>query len=525
MPHTNSWPLKITVTVLLIFSVGWFLFFELRPSLSTPGFTSAEALATLPALFLKHNVATNGDFYLFGRHLVLCNADWKHGAIESYFMLPFILCKGTTIEAARIVAVLFGVAIIILTFFFGRQFFNVWAGIVAAILLATNTGFMQIIKLGGAFAFSIPFFSLLSLMLFKRYHEKRRAAYFYLGMLVVGLGFNTKGYFIWILCALALYAIAVYLPRYGASKKVLALGVLAFCVGAFPILYAYVKTGYVKDLITKKPFIISTGGINNLHFLHNLTVRIDSLNTFFLGYEFPNAIANLRVLPVYAFWLSFIFLVIRLFVFKKTKFSHNAIFFLLFLTCGILLNSSYTFSRFYKEHEYVLFPYFLFIPAVAIIEAWQNKRKPARLFFIVLFLALLAYSNIEKDLMYHKIIVAQAQEEKDANIETLASFLIKNDLLRVLSIDRDVQFGLQYCSDLKIESTGLRRYSSADLPAAILKKIKNSEVGTVFVANLKSGYNYKLAESAAAQLQKRIIVIKEITSQNGNQEFLVFKVG
>jgi hypothetical protein len=102
--------------LLLVSGVSAFVFFELRPSLKTPDIYFDESYIGCDVLRIIHNIHKPRDIHLFGRHL-LVNVDDKHGALDCYFMLPFIMIGGPTVAAERSAAVLFGVITVVLTFF------------------------------------------------------------------------------------------------------------------------------------------------------------------------------------------------------------------------------------------------------------------------------------------------------------------------------------------------------------------------------------------------------------------------
>ena len=124
---------KVIVSVFLIIAISLFLFFELSPSLVSPDIAADEATIACRALMIKNNVHTPGDFNFLGRHFVLSNLDQKHGAIEAYFIFPFVRMMGATLQAVRIPYVIFGVLILFLTFLVGSEWVGPLAGSFAAL--------------------------------------------------------------------------------------------------------------------------------------------------------------------------------------------------------------------------------------------------------------------------------------------------------------------------------------------------------------------------------------------------------
>jgi hypothetical protein len=124
-------------------------------------------------------------------------------------------------------------------------------GLFASLLLAINYSFIKLIKYSATYGFSMPAFSLGSLLFFKKYHDARKNLYFNLGMLSLGIGYNVKGYFAWFILALFLYGF-VYACRHRIGIKTLGTGFLFFLIGAAPILFFQIISGYFHHVIAQK---------------------------------------------------------------------------------------------------------------------------------------------------------------------------------------------------------------------------------------------------------------------------------
>ena len=192
---------KSFVNSLLIIAVFLFIYFESNPSLRIPIIQGEEANSGRLALIVMNDLPDSSEVVFLGRHFPLC-IDPKHGALECYILLPFLLLGGATPEALRIGPLLFGAMTILFTFWFAGRIFNPYVGVIAAFLLAINGFFISIVKMGATCGFSMPIFSMASLLLFLKYSKNKKNMYYYLGMFILGLGFNIRGYFIWFIIAL-----------------------------------------------------------------------------------------------------------------------------------------------------------------------------------------------------------------------------------------------------------------------------------------------------------------------------------
>jgi len=228
--------------------IVWFLIFELHPFVFTSEIKHDEAYGGIGVLKLINNVNSNNDIDILGRHLPLTST-CTHGAIELYMIAPFVYFKGPTLKALRIAPIIGGVLILILTFFLTSKFFNSTVGTLSVVLLASNYFFLNIVKIGTYFGFSIPIFTLTSLLLFFKFYDTTKNSpsknlYFYLGMFVLGLGFNTKGYYIWVLISFWISVSFLYLSYRKFRFKTFFLGLFSCILGGTPIIYYYFKNTY-----------------------------------------------------------------------------------------------------------------------------------------------------------------------------------------------------------------------------------------------------------------------------------------
>jgi len=178
--------LRIGKYIILIIAIIWFILIELFPAIKMPeiGWSGDEFIVEVETLKLINNIPNppNENYIIFlGRYFPIA-FDNKHGAMESYLMLPFLFFGGATLVALRIGHIFWGIIILILSYYFGYRFFNSVVGTLSVILLVVNASFLNSIRTGGQYGHTLPIFSLISLLFFFKWHNERKELYFNLGV-------------------------------------------------------------------------------------------------------------------------------------------------------------------------------------------------------------------------------------------------------------------------------------------------------------------------------------------------------
>ncbi len=433
----------IFISVILI----GYLFFQFKPSVKVPEIQQDEAMLASYALCLIENVPVPADITLGGRHILLGRYG-RHGAVEDYSLLPFILVMGNTLKAVRTCTVLFGFFAILFTYLMASRLFNKTVGVISAFLLAFNRFFLFDMKRGAAFGFSIPFFALLSLLLFLEYTKTKKKYSLYLGMFMLGIGLSAVGYFIWFIFAFFLSWLIMRRFHFGMKLASVLIGFLFFLLGASTVLYYYFKTNFVRHAFFAL-FSHTSEGINNFLFFENMGTRLsqlkDVLKAELWGHYWP-WVNWLQGLPFVLWCASLGFLLYMVLFRKKTILDRRNIIFLLLLFSFYSIIFCITFTNLWPCHLLGLLPFIYMIIAVAFYELYMRYRKRLILPFIImpLFLVALFYAH-QRFNVYHSL----EREEfysKQCSVKVLINYLLKNNITKVMFLNPREYYGAMFYS-------------------------------------------------------------------------------
>lgn len=154
--------------ILLMLVISYFIFSNFYPSLieyekNWQGDTLSPCNQALA--FIKGRPIDHDDSYFCGKYFPI-GYSGRHGALEVYLLVPFFLLFGVSLEAVAICTTIFGILIIILTYYLGYLLFNRKVGFISALLLSADIYFKTILKSATTYGFPLPLFSLLSLIFF-----------------------------------------------------------------------------------------------------------------------------------------------------------------------------------------------------------------------------------------------------------------------------------------------------------------------------------------------------------------------
>ncbi|MEE8425096.1 MAG: glycosyltransferase family 39 protein [Elusimicrobiota bacterium] len=258
-----------------------YLFFAL-PRLRYPGLFFDEVTVALPALDLLAPSARPG-FYLnlAGLHLPLAIHPY-HGAMDAYFIAPFIFLWGTVPEALRLYGAFFGGATIILMYLLLRGLYadRNLAGFGAG-LLAVHPTFISGTHIGLHAASILLFFTLAVLLSLLYWRRTKRMRHLYLAVFLLGAAMACRSWMIYVIGTLVLMALAFYFRplaaelrrRTGRSALRAALLALIFACGALP-LTIHMLLAQVRGQMGEGRKITSVAkAANNRHILGNLAER------------------------------------------------------------------------------------------------------------------------------------------------------------------------------------------------------------------------------------------------------------
>lgn len=210
------------------------------------------------------------------------------GAIQVYLLIPFFKIFGASFVSVRLMGLLFGLLVVIFTYYFARSFFNEAVAVFSTTLLIFQPAFIELMKLG-AFPDSIlNVLSTASLLLIALWFKKKRAIYLYLAALCLGLGLWAKIVFVIFIGALAVfyYAYRRYAPSLTAGQRAIAFAV--FLLGAAPAVYMNIVTGGENiRLIYSTVFEGESADAIDNHEVHkNLLWRVRQFSDIYSGSRF-----------------------------------------------------------------------------------------------------------------------------------------------------------------------------------------------------------------------------------------------
>jgi hypothetical protein len=126
-----------------------------------------------------------------------------HGALMSYFYLPFHALFGPNWAVARLWPLLFVVPSLLFAYAFMRNIFGAPAALLSLALLVIHPGYVIGARHSGFVFASMHFFSMGAMWLLARWWIERRTVFFFLAMFFVGMGLSTQLWFVWFFNALA----------------------------------------------------------------------------------------------------------------------------------------------------------------------------------------------------------------------------------------------------------------------------------------------------------------------------------
>ena len=513
--------------VILFIAVIWFIFVVCIPEINIPEIGVDEALVGNVTLQLINNSPEIFFGIVFlGRHLPIMTTP-HHGAVESYLLFPFLFFGGATLEALRSGPIFYGVVIIILTYYFCRKFFHPIAGLISVVLLVTNSFFLCHIKLGGIFGFSLPIFTLSSLLFFLKWRDTRKNIYFGLGMFFLALGFQVKGWFIWFIISAFISGWFLYARRNKIKIKTILIGLLSMFLGLIPVLYYNLKTSFYNKFVSQNAIITTHCGINNLEFIRNLHIRIEQLNDILRGpAEMPY---GLRMFPIFFFRISLCWLLYLIFVKKRTALSKQRISFILLLFSLTLIMSAYTFTSLADGHLFILFPYIQILMGIAVFEAVKSeKHKLSTVIAIpLLFLVIIVHLGRCAEI-YHNLKIEKVQIEK-CTMRLLARWLLENKIYNPTCFF-EADHPLTFYSNFKIRP---HYFPEGDLWSSIKEATINSPTlaDDVFIftwndynESVDKSIKHKIFKSIAEEFNKETVIRKRFLFSNGNTRMIVYSL-
>jgi 4-amino-4-deoxy-L-arabinose transferase-like glycosyltransferase len=444
----------------------------------------------------------------------------RHGALELYLSFPFLFWNSNRIVSLRSATIFWGIVIIFLVYYFAVKLFNKAVGILAVLLLIINSNFINILRWGTVFGFTIPVFSLWSLLLFWKWHKTKKDFYFNLGMFMLGVGSNTRSWFIpWFIIPCSIIGI-FYARDYKVKAKTIISGLFYLGIGLMPLIYYNLNSGnYLVRFIGDNLFVTNLGR-NNLHFMNNVLTRLSHLKMLIDKDIYTGQrISFFGAFSLSVFVGSISWLLYLIFSGRKTIFSKRRIIFLLFLTTLIFILSAFTLTNFYPGQLYILFPYLQLIIAVAAYEISMTFTHRFKKTLFLLVVSIFLFAEIGKILNSYRFYKNRMEINKGSSNCDIANWISNRTDKRIVWFDRRWPYYLCFLKDINPENVRC----IDDTPGGFSKvatEIQKPKCLFIFL-NPEFSSDYKLFIFLVKELNKQLVEEKRFVNSDGEINFLV----
>jgi hypothetical protein len=379
---------------------------------------------------------------------------------------------------------------------------------------------------GTTFGFTMPLFTLASLGLFWKFYETKQRLYLNLTMFALGLGLNTKGWFIWFIIAF-FTNIAIWGKYYRIKIRTILVSLCFMFLGILPIIYYAIRSrGQLASFILQN-FYITNCGINNSLFIKNLLLRLSQLKMLinqdaYTGVQFQ----LVRNFPLFFFVFIIGWLLCLMIIWRKTIFLKPKVIFLLSLTLLTFIVSAFTFSEFRPGHLYIIFPYLQIIMAIAICEIINFLKY--RGFKILFFLIILMFftSEIEQCLKSHRFYKNVLALNTGSSEYDIASWVSQKQYKRIVWCDYLYPAYLFFLNNNHIEQNLIAPFFIKDKND--IKQFSNMMVYEIirhpenvyFFVNIEHSLEYNTFIYIVNKLGKQIVEDLRLTNHKGEIRFI-----
>ncbi|MEZ4771147.1 MAG: glycosyltransferase family 39 protein [Caldilineales bacterium] len=452
------------------------------------------------------------------------------GAINVYLALPFIVALGATATALRLLAVLAGLATLLLAWRLGNELGELagnaqsWTGVIAALLLAFSPSFLFWSRQGIFVTNIVVTLAVATVWAAVRWQRTRRAGWLYTAAFLAGLGLWTKLLFVWVLGALVAVAIVIW-----AAGKIRSTGnegktgtipgpqtprpthwlfaALFFLLGLAPLILFNVQTGGTLDAVFGN-LGQSYYGVNNADFLANLGARAGQLATllrgdhfWYLGGPFANPLAvPLAVGLVVATGVAAVTMLrkdgrARAGVVapspcplpegegseaqeRGSEMGAAAVLGLALLFVALLVvQSSFTVSDLFVTHYAIVQPFVLLLVALALEVLLMAARgtdssDTRRVWQAVAALGVLALGlwlagDLGTDVRYHRALAETGGLASHSDaVRALAQWLDQEGVMQPVALDWGIDAPVRYLTENRVRPLEVFGYEDIDVPDA-----------------------------------------------------------
>ena len=350
--------------------------------LELPGFYYDEAFDALPALEMRMgirpDVAMSVPF--LGRYWPVMLHP-HIGPTSTYVDLLAFWIVGPSVEAVRGAHLAVGALTLVLLWSLARRWFGDLVAVSATILCATAPPFVWWNRAGANWSATLLPLALGLVLALSRWMATRSTLALAAAALLLGAGLATKINFVWLCPPIALTALMMLGPvglmraLRGVSGRGLAGALVAFLVGASPLLLYNLRTAGETLRFVAGNAVHTEYGQDNLAVLHNVAFLARDFTSVMGGStgEFP-APSGGR-LPALVFVASAIYLSVRCLRSRRRYAADGGALFLALMIGVLFTLGTVTTSRVGARHLFMLVPFAWLVVAVATGDARGALRR------------------------------------------------------------------------------------------------------------------------------------------------------
>jgi hypothetical protein len=391
------------------------------------------------------------------------------GALDVYWVLPFVATLGNTTNALRLPFVILGALSIGLSFGFLWQQTNLGSAVLGALLLANHPAFVFWSRQGILVAlFTLPLTIMLVWSSFA-WQQRPRSWLALLFGLSAGLGLYAKLLLVWILIGTLASAGVFVLGRWGWQRRfpqraawlagfrsaVWALAGLA--IGLSPLLYYNIRSQGTW-LSLRSNLSTSFYGVDNSNFWQNLGVRWQQAQQVLRAKDFLWYLGGSSDSWLWGWSLLLVVLGMAILLYQRSAAVKWGAQLLLLLGIGFC-QSAFTVSDLFQHHLILFLPIWIFCLAWLVGAVWQALHnhtawlKWAVRASILVFIAGLATQDTQATQQYHRLLTQSGGLSGYSNaIDSLAMQLMQRQPKGpVLALDWGIAPQIRYLSGEKIQ--------------------------------------------------------------------------
>ncbi|MDE1867921.1 MAG: glycosyltransferase family 39 protein, partial [Thaumarchaeota archaeon] len=157
----------------------------------------------------------------WGAHLGQFPVAWQHyngNVLATYLTVPFLYFIGINVAAVRIYELAVAIAVLVLTYYCGKEIFSKNTGMIGASLLSILPSFVFYSRQSSLYDWTDLCVALLVVIFGVRYLKYKKTLYLFASLFLVGIGVYEYLWFVWIVIGL-LATIPLWIKKIKFDKK------------------------------------------------------------------------------------------------------------------------------------------------------------------------------------------------------------------------------------------------------------------------------------------------------------------